>query len=61
MLMPKKVKYRKQQRGRMCGKAWRGGELSFGELQVESLSPTAAVVPPAPSPRRTSTACVSAM
>ena len=24
MLMPKKVKYRKQQRGRMTGKAWRG-------------------------------------
>ena len=24
MLMPKKVKYRKQQRGRMAGKAWRG-------------------------------------
>jgi large subunit ribosomal protein L16 len=30
--MPKKVKYRKQQRGRMCGKAWRGSELSFGDL-----------------------------
>jgi large subunit ribosomal protein L16 len=30
MLMPKKVKYRKQQRGRMRGKAWRGSELSFG-------------------------------
>ena len=26
MLMPKKVKYRKQQRGRMRGKAWRGSE-----------------------------------
>ena len=25
MLMPKKVKYRKQQRGRMRGLAWRGG------------------------------------
>ena len=30
MLMPKKVKYRKQERGRMKGKAWRGSELSFG-------------------------------
>jgi len=30
MLMPKKVKYRKQQRGRRKGKAWRGGKLSFG-------------------------------
>ncbi len=26
MLMPKKVKYRKQQRGRMTGKAWRGSQ-----------------------------------
>ena len=32
MLMPKKVKYRKQQRGRMCGKAWRGSDVSFGEF-----------------------------
>ena len=31
MLMPKKVKFRKQQRGRMTGKAWRGSSLSFGE------------------------------
>ncbi|HEX2712340.1 MAG TPA: 50S ribosomal protein L16, partial [Candidatus Acidoferrales bacterium] len=31
MLMPKKVKYRKQQRGRRAGKAWRGSDLSFGE------------------------------
>ncbi len=31
MLMPKKVKYRKQQRGRMTGKAWRGSSLSFGD------------------------------
>ncbi|HEY8996798.1 MAG TPA: 50S ribosomal protein L16, partial [Edaphobacter sp.] len=27
MLLPKKVKYRKQQRGRMTGKAWRGSDL----------------------------------
>ncbi len=26
--MPKKVKFRKQQRGRMKGKAWRGSDLS---------------------------------
>ena len=38
MLMPKKVKYRKQQRGRMTGKAWRGSELSFGEFGLKSLS-----------------------
>src|SRR3979411_322833 len=30
MLMPKKVKYRKQQRGRMTGKAWRGSSLAVG-------------------------------
>jgi ribosomal protein L16/L10AE len=32
MLMPKKVKYRKVQRGRMTGKAWRGSTLSFGDF-----------------------------
>ena len=36
MLMPKKVKYRKQQRGRMTGKAWRGSSLAFGEYRAES-------------------------
>ena len=39
MLMPKKVKYRKQQRGRRRGKAWRGGELSFGEYGLKALEP----------------------
>jgi large subunit ribosomal protein L16 len=38
MLMPKKVKYRKQQRGRMTGKAWRGSELSFGDYGLKALS-----------------------
>src|ERR1700722_17512653 len=38
MLMPKKVKYRKQQRGRMTGKAWRGSSLSFGEFGLKVLS-----------------------
>src|SRR5262249_30113723 len=37
MLMPKKVKYRKQQRGRRAGKAWRGGELSFGDYGLKAL------------------------
>ncbi len=37
MLMPSKVKYRKQQRGRMRGKAWRGSELSFGEYGLRTL------------------------
>ena len=39
MLMPKKVKYRKQQRGRRCGKAWRGSELSFGDFGLKALEP----------------------
>ena len=37
MLMPKKVKYRKQQRGRMCGKAWRGSSISFGEFGLKAM------------------------
>jgi len=36
-MMPKKVKYRKQQRGRMAGKAWRGSSISFGEFGLKSL------------------------
>ena len=39
MLMPKKVKYRKQQRGRMAGKAWRGSEVSFGDYGLKALEP----------------------
>ena len=39
MLMPKKVKYRKQQRGRMAGKAWRGSELAFGDYGLKVLEP----------------------
>ncbi len=37
MLMPKKVKFRKQQRGRMCGKAWRGSSLSFGDYGLKVM------------------------
>src|SRR3989475_9759792 len=37
MLMPKKVKYRKQQRGRMRGKAWRGSSLAFGDYGLKTL------------------------
>ncbi len=37
MLMPKKVKYRKQQRGRRTGKAWRGSTLAFGEYGLKAL------------------------
>ena len=37
MLMPKKVKYRKQQRGRMTGLAWRGSTLSFGDYGLKAM------------------------
>ncbi len=37
MLMPKKVKYRKQQKGRRCGKAYRGSEVTFGEYGLKAL------------------------
>ena len=37
MLMPKKVKFRKQQRGRMKGKAWRGSDLSFGDFGLKVM------------------------
>jgi large subunit ribosomal protein L16 len=37
MLMPKKVKYRKQMRGRRKGKAWRGGALAFGEYGLKAM------------------------
>jgi len=37
--MPKKVKYRKQQRGRRRGKARRGADLSFGEYGLQALEP----------------------
>ena len=39
MLQPKKVKHRKQQKGRMRGKAYRGGELAFGDYGLQSLEP----------------------
>jgi len=37
MMMPKKVKFRKQQRGRMAGKAWRGSSISFGEYGLKAM------------------------
>ncbi|RKY59546.1 MAG: 50S ribosomal protein L16 [Candidatus Latescibacterota bacterium] len=39
MLMPKRVKFRKQQRGRMKGKALAGNEVSFGEYGLKALEP----------------------
>jgi large subunit ribosomal protein L16 len=37
MLMPKKVKYRKQQKGKRRGKAWRGCEVTFGEYGLKAM------------------------
>jgi large subunit ribosomal protein L16 len=37
MLMPKKVKFRKQQRGRMKGKAWTGSQVSFGDYGLKAM------------------------
>ena len=37
MLMPKKVKHRKQQRGRRTGKAWKGGTLAFGDYGLKAM------------------------
>ncbi|MBC7248785.1 MAG: 50S ribosomal protein L16 [Anaerolineae bacterium] len=39
MLMPKRVKYRKQHRGRMKGRARRGAEITFGEYGLQALEP----------------------
>jgi large subunit ribosomal protein L16 len=39
MLMPKRVKYRKQQRGNMRGKALRGAEIDFGEYGLQAQEP----------------------
>jgi large subunit ribosomal protein L16 len=39
MLMPKRVKYRKAQRGRMRGMAQRGSALAFGEYGLKALEP----------------------
>ena len=39
MLMPKRVKYRKQQKGRRTGKAGRGSTINFGDYALQSLDP----------------------
>ena len=39
MLMPKRVKYRKVQRGRMKGKATRGNTVSYGEYGLVAMAP----------------------
>ena len=37
MLSPKRVKYRRVQKGRMRGKAYRGSDLNFGEFGLQTL------------------------
>lgn len=39
MLLPKRVKYRKLQRGRMKGKATRGATVAFGDFGLKALQP----------------------
>lgn len=39
MLMPKRVKYRKVQRGRMTGKATRGNKVTYGEFGLQATEP----------------------
>jgi large subunit ribosomal protein L16 len=39
MLQPRRVKYRKQQRGRMTGVATRGNTVAFGEFGLQAVSP----------------------
>ncbi|MDW7652347.1 MAG: 50S ribosomal protein L16, partial [Bacillota bacterium] len=39
MLIPKRVKYRRQHRGRMKGKAQAGNQIAFGEYGLQALEP----------------------
>ena len=39
MLMPRRMKHRKQQRGRMAGQAKGGSELNFGDFGIQALEP----------------------
>ena len=39
MLLPKRVKYRKQMRGRMTGKASRGTVVNYGDYGLQALEP----------------------
>ena len=40
MLMPKRVKYRRVQRGRMTGKATRGNTVTYGEFGLQAVEPS---------------------
>lgn len=39
MLAPKKIKFRRQHRGRMTGKAYRGNNIDFGQFGLKALAP----------------------
>jgi large subunit ribosomal protein L16 len=39
LMMPKRVKYRKQHRGRMKGRALRGATIAFGDFGLQALEP----------------------
>lgn len=39
MLQPKRIKYRKQQKGRMRGAAHRGNKVSFGDYALQAVEP----------------------
>ncbi|MDA8389075.1 MAG: 50S ribosomal protein L16 [Nitrospiraceae bacterium] len=39
MLAPKKVKFRKMQKGRMDGKAYRGSDVKFGDFGLKAIEP----------------------
>ena len=39
MLLPKRVKYRRVQRGRMTGKALRGNTVTYGEFGLQAMEP----------------------
>jgi large subunit ribosomal protein L16 len=39
MLMPKRVKFRKSQRGRRAGKAYRGSTVAFGDFGLKAMEP----------------------
>lgn len=38
LLMPRKMKYRKQQRGKMAGQAFRGNDFAFGRYAIKALT-----------------------
>ena len=40
MLMPKRVKHRKQQRGKMRGRAYRGNKVTYGDFGLVALEPS---------------------